>query len=125
MNKASHQPSTVAYLAYALGFIVELVAWSGFAAIAFWVSSGVIAWVFAVVLFVVVVGFWSIWMAPKAPRKFGILMYYICKILIYAVAVVTLWRWNNAWSIAFAAAALLSEPFLYRHNLEQRKNDRT
>lgn len=110
------------YAAYALGFIVEIVAWVGFAAVAFWISSGIIAWILAIILFALVVGFWSVWMAPKAPRKFGAPMYYVCKILIYAVAAVVLWRWNNAWAIAFVVATLLSEPFLYQHNLEQPGN---
>ena len=103
----------------ALAFILELVAFVGFAAIAFCLHYPVILQlIMAIALFVGLIVFWSFYMAPKAVKKFSPVYYYIAKVIIYAIATFAMFRlWGATFAIVFVILAIIDEATLYRHNL--------
>lgn len=102
-----------------IGFVVELVAFVAFACSVFLLPlHPILQIISSVILFIVLVTFWSTFMAPKAPKKFSSVTYYIVKVLIYAVSAYVIFHFYGlVLSIAFVVLAVLLEPFLYKHNL--------
>jgi hypothetical protein len=106
--------------ALAIAFLLELVAFVFFAGVSFTLHFGIsVQIVVAVLLFVLLIAFWSIYMAPKAPRKVGIVAYYIYKSCIYAVSAYSLYAFVGLTAlIVFVIAVALDEIILFRHNLQ-------
>ena len=104
-----------------LAFLLEIVAFIAFAAFGYvFPLSGGLQIVLFVILFVALITFWSLYMAPKAPKKFSPLPYYITKALIYAVSAVTIFAVKgSALGIKFVILVLVDEALLFRHNLSQ------
>lgn len=108
-------------LALTLAFLLELVAFGYFAAVSLTLD---IAKPIQIALFVALLGaliaFWSMFMAPRAIKKFRPLPYYIAKAMIYAVSTYAIFKLVGAtWCYLFVVCALLDEIILFRHNLEQ------
>jgi hypothetical protein len=106
-------------IALTLAFLLEIVAFIAFAAAALFLPGGSAVHIaVGAVLLGAVIGFWGMYMAPKAPHKFAAPRYYTAKSLIYTVAAITLFMQASiaagAW---FVALALLDEAFLYKHNI--------
>lgn len=56
-------------------------------------------------------------MAPKAPKKFPLLPYYVSKAVIYFISALVLFKQvNNGVGILFVLCAVLDEVFLFKHN---------
>ncbi|WAC53577.1 DUF2568 domain-containing protein [Gordonia sp. SL306] len=106
------------YLVALLVFLVELVAVGAFASLGLaWCGTGVLGWVATVVLLVAVIAFWSLFMAPKAPRRFPTVPYYLAKVVIYLAAAYALYRAAPIAAMIFVIVAVISEPLFHRHNI--------
>lgn len=104
----------------ALAFVLEVIAWVAFSAVGYTlhISSGLKLGMF-IVLFVAMIGFWAVFMAPKSSRKFGTKAYYVAKTLIYAVSAYVIFQSKGVkLGALFVALTLLSEAVLCKHNLE-------
>ncbi len=103
----------------ALAFVLELVAFISFASIGQLLQAGpILHGILFIVLVSAVLIFWSVFMAPKAPKKLHGDTYYIAKTIIYAIAAVSIYKLSGpGWGGAFIFAALLDEAVLYKHNL--------
>ncbi|HVS58524.1 MAG TPA: DUF2568 domain-containing protein [Candidatus Saccharimonadales bacterium] len=106
-------------LLLALAFVLEIVAFIAFSAFGYvfplpeWAHLALFA-----VLFVALVSFWGVYMAPKAPKKLDLIPYYIAKAIIYTVSAVTIFFTRGAAPCStFMLLALLDEALLFRHNL--------
>ncbi|HSW66770.1 MAG TPA: YrdB family protein [Bacillota bacterium] len=106
-------------IALALAFILELVAFIQFASIGQLLRAGpILHGILFIGLISAVLVFWSVFMAPKAPKKLHGDAYYVAKTLIYAVAATAIYRLHGpGWGGAFIFAALLDEAVLYKHNI--------
>lgn len=102
------------YLAYALGFLVEIAAWVGCGAIALLLLSGIQAWTFGAVITGGVIALWGMLMAPKAPKRLPLTAYYVVKAVIYLWAVAGWWQVSPWAAAAFVAAAAVAEPLMFR-----------
>lgn len=107
----------------ALAFLLEIVAFIAFASFGYvFPLSGWLQIVLFGVLFITLIVFWSVCMAPKAPKKFSPLPYYIAKAIIYAISAITIFATQSTGlGVTFAVLALLDEALLFRHNLAQEK----
>ncbi|HSX17714.1 MAG TPA: YrdB family protein [Patescibacteria group bacterium] len=106
-------------VALTLAFLLEIVAFIGFATIgyAFDLNSAMHVVLFFVLLALVTV-FWGLFMAPKAPKKFHASNYYMAKLVIYGIATASLLSNNGPGASAlFIVAAIVDEAILYKHNL--------
>ena len=108
-------------IALAVAFLLELVAFFAFAGAGFLLPGGrFVRWLAALLLFAALITFWSLFMAPRAPRKVGIVPYYTAKGCIYAVAAYVIFVFAGPpFGVAFIAAVLLDEALLFRHNLSR------
>lgn len=106
-------------LALTIAFLLELVAFAAFAGISFLLPGGKVLHIAGfVVLLAGLIAFWSVCMAPKAPKKFKPMAYYAAKACVYAVAAFTLlYAYPPLYGILFVAAVLVDEALLFRHNL--------
>jgi hypothetical protein len=68
---------------YALKFLIELVGWAGTGVLAFQLSSN---WVLAIAVPIAVVVLWSIFIAPKAPRRMPVPPLVTCELIVFAAA---------------------------------------
>lgn len=102
-------------------FLLELVAFISFACVGFVLPlSHGLQIVASILLFVALMAFWSIYMAPKAPKKFGPLAYYLAKLGVYAVSAYVLYHAHYPkGSALFIVAVMTDEIFLFRHNLSR------
>ena len=105
-----------------LAFILEIVAFISFAAFGYvfpvdnWLKI-----VLFVLLFALLIVFWSLFMAPKAPKKFSPLPYYLAKTPIYAVSAITIFvTQGTSWGLTYVALAFVDELLLFKHNLAQK-----
>jgi hypothetical protein len=105
----------------ALAFLLEIIAFIGFAAIGFLFpidTSFQIA--SAVLLFVLLIVFWGLFMSPKAPKKVNLATYYLVKLAIYGVATFTIFHFYGQFqSILFFAVSLLNDCLLFNYNKGQ------
>lgn len=113
------------YVAGLVVFVIELVVWGAVASLGLaWLGTGWLGWTIAVLIFLAVVGFWSVFMAPKAPRRFGLVPYYIARAVIYLVAAYAIFRASHLWALVFVIAVAITEPLFYRHNIGQDESSR-
>ncbi len=103
----------------AIAFLLELVAFVFFAAIAFTLPVEQYAQIIiAAILFAAVIAVWSLFMAPRASKKLMKLPYYLVKFCIYAVSAYSILMITGAFCFElFVALVILDEVLLYRHNL--------
>lgn len=109
-------------VALGLAFLLELVAFIAIADLGLLLPGplAVRAAAFTLLLAGIVV-FWSVYMAPKAPRKLKTRNYYLAKSIIYGVSAVSLAVEQTMFlATCFVAAALFSERIIYKHNLQHK-----
>lgn len=106
------------YVLLTLAFLLEIVAFISFAFSSLLLfTDKTIQIVMGIFLFLALITFWGLFMAPKAPKKIKKLLYYISKAIIYAISAIVLFKKiNSEFAITFALLALLDEVFLFRHN---------
>lgn len=101
-----------------IAFILELIAFFGFAATGFALPINI--WLqitITVLLFVLLVTFWSRYMSPKAPKKVGIATYYLIKFVIYSITTATIYQlMGQTQAIIFFALFIVNEGLLFRYN---------
>ena len=109
-------------LLLALAFLLEIAAFIGFAAFGYvfpldsWLKV-----VLFIILFAALIIFWSVFMAPKAPKKLNPLPYYLAKAPIYVLAAITIFATQGtSLGVTFAVLAILDELLLFKHNLSQK-----
>ena len=102
------------YLAYTLGFLVEIAAWVGCGATALLLFTEIRAWMFGAVITGALIALWGILMAPKAPKRLPLSAYYVVKALIYLWAAAGWWLVSPWATLAFVAAAAVAEPLMFR-----------
>jgi hypothetical protein len=104
-----------------LAFLLEIVAFIGFAAVGFLLPVDTLFQIISVVLlFALLVVFWGRYMSPKAPKKVNLAAYYVIKFVIYAVAAFTLFHFYGQFeSILFFAASLVNDSLLFKYNKSQ------
>ncbi|GAB92592.1 YrdB family protein [Gordonia rhizosphera] len=108
------------YLAGLGAFVLELVAWGAVASLGLvFAGTGVIGWLVSVVILIAVVGFWGVFMAPKAAHRLPMVPYYVVKAIIYLVAAYAIFRASPVWALVFVVAVVITEPLFYRHNTGQ------
>jgi hypothetical protein len=72
--------------------------------------------VFAVFL-IFILTFWSLFMAPKALKKFKIVPYYVSKVIIYGLAALVIIKKESPSSgVLFLIICTIDEFFLFKHN---------
>ena len=103
------------FIALAIAFILELIAFVSFAALGLLAPADkIVRGILVVVLLGVVVTFWSLYMAPQASMKLDGGLYYLAKATIYLIALIPLYVLGQpAWAGAFALAVIIDEAFLY------------
>ncbi|NDZ92607.1 YrdB family protein [Streptomyces sp. SID6673] len=106
------------YLVAVVVFLIELVAFGAFASLGLaWCGTGVLGWVVTVILLVAVIAFWSLFMAPKASRRFGPVPYHLAKAVIYLAAAYALCRAAPIAALIFVVVAVISESLFHRHDI--------
>jgi hypothetical protein len=105
-------------LGLTLAFILELIAFIGFAALGLLAPVPRLAQLgLCLILLSGLLVFWGRYMAPRAPKPFSLNAYYFAKALVYAPAAFMLDKlYSHDTGIIFATAALLNEAALYKHN---------
>jgi hypothetical protein len=101
-----------------LAFALELVAFAAFSAFPFvFEISALLRIGLFIILFVLLITFWGVYMAPRASKKLNVLPYYCAKLIIYAVSAFVLFELiGTGVGLVFIVACLLDEAFLYKHN---------
>lgn len=101
-----------------LAFLLEIIAFLGFAAIGLLLPIDTLFQIIScVVLFAVLIVFWGRFMSPKAPKKVTLPTYYVIKFVIYAVAAFAIFHLYGPFqSILFFAASLLNDSLLFNYN---------
>jgi hypothetical protein len=104
------------HLALALAFFLELVAFVGFACLGYLLDvTSIYKIIMFIILFVLVISFWSVYMAPRAPHKLSGAHYYLCKSAIYLVAAVSIYGIKTpALSASFLIAFAIDELVIYQ-----------
>lgn len=102
-----------------MAFILELIAFVAVPAVAWAFGASTLVGVLTfLVLFVLLIGFWAGFMAPRASRKLGPPQYYVAKVLVYAVAAFVLLRLlGGVVGLVFLVVCLIDELLLYRHKV--------
>ncbi len=105
-------------LALAVAFLLELVAFVAFASFGYlFTSNNTLHITLFVALGSLVIVFWSLFMAPKAPKKLKVTQYYVAKSIIYAVSAVTICGLKGTFlGVLFVVAAAADELLLHKHN---------
>ena len=106
------------YLFLTLAFLLELVAFFSFAfsPLLFQIDKTEQV-ILAIVLFVALIIFWSLFMAPKAVKKFKLVPYYASKSIIYAIAAIVLFKTTTAvFGCTFIVLVVADEMLLFKHN---------
>jgi len=111
----------------ALAFVLELIAFVSFGAIGYvFTMSLVLKIVIFIVLLILVITFWSVYMAPRAIKKLDTRTYYASKAAIYTVSAITIFGTHGVvLGTIFVALCLVDEAFLFRHNLEKPVSSQT
>lgn len=101
-----------------VAFVLEIIAFISFASLGLLFPVGhILQILLSVFLFVVLIIFWSVFMAPKAPQKLKLVPYYISKFIIYSLAAVYIFeRQKPIIGVLFVIAALIDEKVLFEHN---------
>lgn len=104
-----------------LAFLLELIAFVGFASLGFLLPvSQILQFLAALLLFAGLVTFWGRYMSPRAPRKFGAHRYYIAKFAIYAVAAFAIFQtFSRFGGVVFLLVAIANDLALFRHNMHK------
>lgn len=104
-----------------LAFVIEIVAFIGFAAISFLLPiETLFQAIGAIVLFALLVIFWSRFMSPKATKKVGLATYYLIKFILYGIAALTIfYLYGRFEGILFFTIALLNDLLLFKYNKKQ------
>lgn len=104
-----------------LAFLLEIIAFISFSAISFLLPVETLFQVIgAIVLFALLVAFWSRFMSPRASRKVNHTTYYLIKFIIYAIAAFAIfYLYGQFESILFFIVALLNDLLLFNHNKGQ------
>jgi hypothetical protein len=105
-------------LALALAFIIELLAFIGFAALGLLLPVPRPAQLgLCVILLVALIAFWGRYMAPRAANPLPLPLYYAAKALVYIPACFMILKlYADGSGIIFGAAIVLNELALYKHN---------
>jgi hypothetical protein len=106
-------------LALALAFLLEVVAFVSFSCLGVLLPLTHPAYIaIFVALFISLITFWGLFMAPKAIHKFRPPAYYLLKAIIYVLAALVLWlEVSPLLSLAFATCVVIDEAALFKHNL--------
>ena len=114
-------------LFFVLAFIIELIAFIGFASASLLLPlQPVFQIIIGVILFIALITFWGIFMSPRASKKFGKKHYYLAKVVIYTIASVTIVNfWGMGFGLLFIATALVDEIVLLRFTQHDRYYKKT
>jgi hypothetical protein len=106
-------------VALTLAFLLELVAFIAFAALGYLLpTGGIVKLVAFVVLLVLVITFWSVYMAPRAPHKLKGVQYHGAKAIVYVLAAVAIFARETPFlAVLFLVAYAVDEVALRKHNL--------
>ncbi len=98
-----------------LAFILELIAFFAFAALAFvFELNTIIQIVMYILLLVLVIAFWSRFMSPRASKKLQGQKYYASKAVIYLIAAFVLFNTVNVTvAVLFIVIWLIDELLVY------------
>lgn len=109
------------FILLTLAFLLELVAFAAFSAVAFVFTANLPLRIISfVLLLALLILFWSIFMAPRAAKKLNIVPYYCVKLVIYAISTFVLFKMMGPGvGVAFILASLLDEALLHSHNTAQ------
>lgn len=101
-----------------LAFLLEIIAFIGFAAVGFLFPIETLFQVIsAVALFALLVVFWSRFMSPRAPQKVNLTTYYLVKFVLYGTAAFTIfYLYGKFEGSLFFTAALLNDLLLFKYN---------
>lgn len=101
-----------------LAFILEIIAFLGFASLGFLLP--VALWIqilCAVVLFAGLIAFWAKYMSPKAPKKLTLPLYYTAKFVVYALASLAIYQLaGHAQGFVFFVISLCNDSLLLNYN---------
>src|SRR5437764_775807 len=93
--------SDMKVLGLTIAFVLELIAFAYFAGIAFTLNTGsYIQIILAIILLIILIAFWSLYMAPKATKKLRAPSYFSFKFCIYSIS-------------AYSVLRLTGEPYFY------------
>jgi hypothetical protein len=104
-----------------IAFLLELIAFFGFCSIE-WIftTSVILKFIIFIVLFILLTVFWSLYMAPRAIKKFEPISYYQAKTVVYTIAAISIFSiFGKMILIIFIILSVLDEVFLYEHNLQK------
>jgi hypothetical protein len=102
----------------AVAFILEVIAFAAFTGSGALLPVAVpLRIILSVLFFSVLVVFWSLYMSPKAPKKFKTTSYYGSKFIIYGLAAVVIAQTQNQFlGLLFVFAVIVNEMLLFKHN---------
>lgn len=90
---------------YALKFLIELVGWAGTGVLAFQLTGNGIV---AIVVPIAVIALWSLFVAPRAPKRLPIVPLVVCELVVFAAATVGFVL--AGWTVAAIVFAVLVVP---------------
>ena len=102
-----------------LGFIFELVAFAAFASLGWLFPANQALHIMSfIILLGALITFWSIYMAPRALKKFSPVPYYGAKLIVYGLSAIVVYQlFNPTLGVLFMGATIIDEALLFRHNL--------
>jgi uncharacterized protein DUF2568 len=105
----------------ALAFLLEIVAFLGFAATGLLLPIDTLFQIISIILlFALLIVFWSRFMSPRAPKKVNLATYYLIKFVIYGIAAFTIFNFFGQFeSILFFTVFLLNDSLLFTYNKSQ------
>jgi hypothetical protein len=107
-----------------LAFILELIAFIGFAALGLLVPAArPVQLSICAALLIGLVVFWGKYMAPRATKPLSLKAYYLVKALVYGPAAYMVYTlYGHDTGIIFAVAVMLNEAALSKHNADRLKS---
>lgn len=100
----------------AVAFILELIAFAAFAAVGYLLPiHATLQLLVATILLILVVAFWGLYMAPKAPRKLEKRAYYLAKFSVYGISAIALLNlMSPEAAVGFTVAVAIDEAYLIK-----------
>lgn len=97
-----------------LAFLLELVAFSTFGLITNSVASGITQIVLWFALTTALILFWSMFMAPRAPKRLAWRFYYPVKAVFYCISAIAICQlWGAVLGLIFACVCIVVDVALY------------
>lgn len=98
-----------------IAFLLELVAFFSIPMLAFLIEMNIVLQIISyLILLSIIIGFWGMFMSPKAPKKLLARRYYLVKGIIYVVAAIALTlTFNLLIGLSFIIVWAIDEVLLY------------